>query len=108
MKRFKIKNNTNGLEFVVEAAGLSEMQPEWGLPERDELDETDKPTGNRLPAEYTIEVEDIGEELRIQAVRAEAQKFLLDTDWLVIREMDSGVPVPSEIKAARQAAREKL
>jgi len=35
-------------------------------------------------------------------------KYLADTDWYVIREMDIGQPVPPEIKANRQAARDAL
>ena len=42
------------------------------------------------------------------AESAAALKYLAETDYLIIREMDSGVPCPVEIKAARQAAREKV
>jgi hypothetical protein len=44
----------------------------------------------------------------LMAESAAALKFLAETDYLIIREMDSGVPCPAEIKAARQAAREKV
>jgi hypothetical protein len=46
-----------------------------------------------------------------KAAKAEsdaALKFLAETDFYIIREMDNGVPCPAEIKAARQAAREKV
>ena len=39
---------------------------------------------------------------------AKARRYLKQTDWYVIRELDSGVPMPLEVKQARQAAREKL
>lgn len=38
----------------------------WGLPERPELDADGNPTGNTLPAEYTIEIEDISAEHELQ------------------------------------------
>jgi hypothetical protein len=46
-----------------------------------------------------------------KAAKAEsdaALKFLAESDFYIIREMDNGVPCPAEIKAARQAAREKV
>lgn len=37
-----------------------------------------------------------------------AQQYLLDTDWYVIRMQETGVPVPTEVLEARQAAREAI
>jgi hypothetical protein len=55
----------------------------WGLPERPELDEMGEPTGVILPAEYTVEIEDITAEHALKQVilkrRAEypsAEEFL--------------------------------
>lgn len=39
---------------------------------------------------------------------AEQQSILSDTDWYAIRYADSGVEIPADIKAKRQAAREKI
>ena len=39
------------------------------------------------------------------AINTEALKYLADTDYLVIREVDSGVPCPVEIKQLRAEAR---
>lgn len=36
------------------------------------------------------------------------QKFLNNTDWYVARFSETGVEIPSDIKAKRQAAREKI
>jgi hypothetical protein len=60
------------------------------------------------PAEYTLEEEDITERFQYAKDKEEALKLLADTDWYIIRELDSGVPCPPDIKAARQAAREKI
>ena len=38
----------------------------------------------------------------------EQQKILSSTDWYAIRYADSGVEIPADIKAKRQAAREKI
>lgn len=39
---------------------------------------------------------------------SEQQRILSDTDWYAIRYADSGVEIPADIKAKRQAAREKI
>lgn len=41
-------------------------------------------------------------------INVEALKLLADTDWLIIRELDCGIPCPSEIKQARSEARSKI
>lgn len=59
----------------------------------------------KLKAEYTIEIIDITQEIEQQRINLESLKYLQDTDWYIIREVDSGIPCPAEIKAARAAAR---
>ncbi len=76
-----------------------------GLPERDELDENGFPTGNIIPAEYTVEIIDVTAQIQQEKINAESLKYLQDTDWYIIRELDSGVPCPVEIKTARANAR---
>lgn len=65
------------------------------------------------PAEYEIEkipVDEVALAAQIQQeqINAEAEAYLRETDFYIIRSMDSGVPVPQEIKEARQAARERI
>ena len=43
-----------------------------------------------------------------QSINAEALKYLADTDWLIIREVDAGVPCPIEVKDLRAQARLKI
>lgn len=62
----------------------------------------------KLKAEYTVEIIDITAQLEQERINKESLDYLASTDWLVIREMDSGVPCPADIKAARQAAREAI
>jgi hypothetical protein len=62
----------------------------------------------KLKAEYTIEVLDITAQVEQEKTNAEALAYLASTDWLVIREMDAGVPCPAEVKAERAAARARI
>lgn len=61
-----------------------------------------------IPASYEVEIIDITSQFAQEAINAEAMKLLADTDWLIIRELDAGIPCPAEIKAQRQAARERI
>jgi hypothetical protein len=56
MKRFKIRNNRNGLEFQIEQEELGAIQPEWGAPD-----------------EFTITEEDITTEVAAKKAAEEAQ-----------------------------------
>ena len=39
---------------------------------------------------------------------AKYQKFLDETDWYVVRNAETGVPIPDDISAQRQHAREEI
>lgn len=41
-------------------------------------------------------------------LRAEAQAYLDSTDWMVTRQAETGRPIPEDVTARRQAARETL
>lgn len=60
------------------------------------------------PDEYTIEILDITTQIEQDKINAEASAYLAETDWLVIREMDSGIVCPADIKAKRAEARLKI
>jgi hypothetical protein len=60
------------------------------------------------PEDYTVEQEDITQAVASKAAKQEAREYLTDTDWMIIREMDSGVPTPTEIKSKRQQSRDIL
>jgi hypothetical protein len=38
----------------------------------------------------------------------EAKEYLAKTDWYIIRELDSGIPCPADIRQLRQAARNNI
>lgn len=132
MKRFKITNNKSGLSFQVEREALGKHEPEWGRHERWLTEEQAKLEGldlkdaietrevrhidpmgasrteYKFAAEYTIEVEDITEQVEQAKVNAEAEAYLRETDWYIVREMDEGIPCPPEVKQARAQARAKI
>jgi hypothetical protein len=114
MQKITIKNlagvQTHGAEMEDPTAWIAECESlqAWGLPERPELDEMGQPTGVILPAEYTIEIEDITAQVAQEAINAEALAYLAATDWLIIREVDAGVPCPADIKVLRAEARAKI
>lgn len=62
----------------------------------------------KLKAEYLVEIEDISAKVEQERINAEALAYLASTDWMVIREIDAGVPCPVEVKAERAAARARI
>jgi len=62
----------------------------------------------KLRAEYTIEIVDITAQIEQEKINQEALAYLVSTDWLVIRQMDSGEPMPEDVKAKRAEARAKI
>ena len=58
--------------------------------------------------EYEVIIEDITAKLEQERVNQESLALLASTDWLIIRELDCGVPCPEEIKQARAEARAKI
>jgi hypothetical protein len=62
----------------------------------------------KLKAEYIIEISDISAQVEQEKQNAEALAYLASTDWLIIREIDAGVPCPVDVKAKRAEARSKI
>lgn len=57
---------------------------------------------------YTVEMLDISAQLEQEATNASALAFLAESDWMILRELDSGVACPQEVKDARAAARASI
>ena len=58
--------------------------------------------------EYTVEIVDVTEEVNQNKINQESLKYLLDTDWYIVREYDTGIPCPPEVKQLRAEARSKI
>lgn len=100
---------SNALEIrtVIDSPAISEELDEQGNVIQEALPETSH-TEYKLAAEYTIEIEDITIQIQTKQESEQARKYLADTDWYILREMDSGVVCPQEIKDLRAAARLKV
>ena len=61
-----------------------------------------------LAGEYEIVIEDLSAKLAQEKINAEAQAFLDSTDWMVIRALEKGIEISPELKAERQAARDRI
>lgn len=61
-----------------------------------------------LAGEYEVEILDITSQLEQEKINAEAQAFLDATDWMVIRALEKGLEISPELKAERQAARDRI
>lgn len=59
----------------------------------------------KFAAEYVIEQEDITAKVLQEEINAASLKYLAETDWCVIRFLESGVAVPAEVSTQRTAAR---
>lgn len=57
---------------------------------------------------YTVEMLDISTQLEQEAINASALRLLAESDWMILRELDSGVACPQEVKDARAAARASI
>jgi hypothetical protein len=88
----------------------AEPYEEADVLEEETVESTDGPAQKmvKLKAQYTIEIEDITAQVAQEAINAEALAYLASTDWLIIREVDAGVPCPEDIKQKRAEARAKI
>lgn len=68
MKRIKVTEKSGAsIEYLNDGEVLNRLHlMGHGLPERPELDAEGNPTGNTLPAEYTVEITDISAEHELQ------------------------------------------
>lgn len=62
----------------------------------------------KYPEGYWLEYIDISEQVEQEKINAEALAYLASTDWLIIRETETQVPCPQEIKDLRAEARTKV
>ena len=59
----------------------------------------------KFAAQYVIEQEDITAQLAQAETNAQSLKYLLETDWYVIRKAETNVDIPAEVLTLRAAAR---
>jgi hypothetical protein len=59
----------------------------------------------KYPEGYWVEYIDISSQVAQQKINAEALAYLASTDWMVVREVETQVPCPVEVKQLRAEAR---
>lgn len=57
---------------------------------------------------YVVVIEDLTAKLEQDRVNSEALAFLQSSDWIVIRNQETGLAIPQEILTARAEARAKI
>lgn len=61
------------------------------------------------PESFNVVIEDITAQIAQEKINEEALAFLAATDWMCLRALENpSKPVPEEIKAQRQAARDRI
>lgn len=60
------------------------------------------------PAEFTVLQEDISAALAQEEINKQALKYLAETDWMIVREMETGIQCPAEVKTLRANARAQI
>lgn len=63
---------------------------------------------HKYPEGYFLEYIDVSEQVAQEAINSEALAYLASTDWLIVREVETQVPCPVEVKELRAQARLKI
>jgi hypothetical protein len=113
MKKVEIKNlsgivtNRSILEDPSAWITKSVESNEWGLPERPELDAEGNPTGNTLPAEYTVEITDISAEHALKECVAKRKVEYPSPEEFMNAYFDGGEAALAELQTKRLAIKQK-
>jgi hypothetical protein len=59
----------------------------------------------KYPEGYWVEYIDISSQVAQQKINTEALAYLAATDWMIVREVETQVPCPLEVKQLRAEAR---
>lgn len=113
MKKVIIKNlagiQTHGAEMEDPTAWIEECVKAnaWGLPERPELDAEGNPTGVMLPAEYTVEIEDISAEVALKkCIESRIAEYPTPAEFMNAY-FDGGEQALADLQAKRLAIKQK-
>jgi hypothetical protein len=105
MKKFKIKTATQ--EFLIVSESLDDCPYYFGLPERPELDAEGNPTGNTLPAEYTVEITDITSEYALaEVIKNRVSEYPTPADFMNAY-FDGGETALAALQVQRLAVKAK-
>lgn len=99
------KSDNNILRVAKEGVTLSEEKPFYWVECPDACNTTWTFDGTTFTE--PVLPEPTPEQLQEQ-INNDARAFLESTDWYVVRFAETGVVIPQDISAARQAARERI
>lgn len=111
MKKVKVHTQTEVREFIAEDPtdhlALCIAQNVFGLPERPELDADGNPTGNMIPAEYTVEIEDISAQVALENCMAARRAEYPTPEEFLNAFFDGGDTAVAALQAKRLAIKQK-
>jgi disulfide oxidoreductase YuzD len=94
MKKLLVKFNE---EIIAQTQGTDDEVAEWLAGD-----------SFKYPEGYQVEYIDITAEVEQEKINAEALAYLASTDWMIVREIETQVACPSDIKQLRAEARLKV
>jgi hypothetical protein len=112
MKKFTIRNQGEikaqfPAESIDEQEALNAIHKFWGFPERPEIGEDGEPTGVMLPADYTIEVEDITAQHQLSQIIASRRAEYPTAEEFLNAFFDGGQSALDDLQALRLAVKAK-
>lgn len=109
MKRIKVTEKSGAsIEYINDGEVLNRLHlMGHGLPERPELDAEGNPTGNILPAEYTVEIEDISAEVALKkCIESRVAEYPTPAEFMNAY-FDGGEQALADLQAKRLAIKQK-
>lgn len=94
MKKLLVKFNE---EIIAQTQGTDDQLAEWLAGD-----------SFKYPEGYQLEYIDISAQVEQEKINAEALAYLASTDWMIVREVETQVPCPAEVKQLRAEARLKV
>lgn len=94
MKKLIVKFNE---EIIAQTQGTDDQLAEWLAGD-----------SFKYPEGHQVEYIDISAQVEQERINAEALKYLANTDWLIIREVDASIPCPEDVKQLRSEARSRI
>lgn len=113
MKKIIVKNldgiETHRAEMEDPSAWIADCLANnyWGQPERAEVNDDGQPTGNILPAEYTVEIIDITEEYNLQQALASRRSEYPSAEEFLNAFFDGGDEALEALRQRRLAVKAK-
>lgn len=108
MLQIKVTDKNGSIEYFGEMDILERLtELGHGLPERPELDQDGNPTGNIIPADYTVEITDITYEYQLQECIANRKAEYPTMEQFLNAYFDGGESAVQALQAQRLAVKQK-